>query len=255
VERHVVTRPADECTDAPVAPRPDPAVTRLGRRDRVLVVDDDDVIRGLVRDGLEREGFEVHDAADGATALAVLEEQPASLVILDVNLPARGGFEVLSAIRAESRVPVILLTGRVDEIDRVLGLELGADDYVMKPFSPRELAARVRAVLRRSATDPDLPLVFGDLAIDPGARQVKLRGEVVDLTAREFDLLLFLARSPRRVFSHGELLEQVWHSTSDWQDPATVTEHIRRVRAKIEVDRERPRWIRTVRAAGYAFEP
>jgi DNA-binding response OmpR family regulator len=255
VERHVVTRPADECTDAPVASRPDPAVTRLGRRDRVLVVDDDDVIRGLVRDGLEREGFEVHDVADGASALAVLEEQPASLVILDVNLPARGGFEVLSAIRAESRVPVILLTGRVDEIDRVLGLELGADDYVMKPFSPRELAARVRAVLRRSATDPDLPLVFGDLAIDPGARQVKLRGEVVDLTAREFDLLLFLARSPRRVFSHGELLEQVWHSTSDWQDPATVTEHIRRVRAKIEVDRERPRWIRTVRAAGYAFEP
>jgi DNA-binding response OmpR family regulator len=255
VERHVVTRPADECTDAPVASRPDPAVTRLGRRDRVLVVDDDDVIRGLVRDGLEREGFEVHDVADGASALAVLEEQPASLVILDVNLPARGGFEVLSAIRAESRVPVILLTGRVDEIDRVLGLELGADDYVMKPFSPRELAARVRAVLRRSATDPDLPLVFGDLAIDPGARQVKLRGEVVDLTAREFDLLLFLARSPHRVFSHGELLEQVWHSTSDWQDPATVTEHIRRVRAKIEVDRERPRWIRTVRAAGYAFEP
>jgi DNA-binding response OmpR family regulator len=255
VERHVVTRPADECTDAPVAPRPDPAVTRLGRRDRILVVDDDDVIRGLVRDGLEREGFEVHDVADGASALAVLEEQPASLVILDVNLPARGGFEVLSAIRAESRVPVILLTGRVDEIDRVLGLELGADDYVMKPFSPRELAARVRAVLRRSATDPDLPLVFGDLAIDPGARQVKLRGEVVDLTAREFDLLLFLARSPHRVFSHGELLEQVWHSTSDWQDPATVTEHIRRVRAKIEVDRERPRWIRTVRAAGYAFEP
>jgi len=255
VERHVVTRPADECTGAPVAPRPDPSVTRLGRRDRVLVVDDDDVIRGLVRDGLEREGFEVHDVADGASALAVLEDQPASLVILDVNLPARGGFEVLSAIRAESHVPVILLTGRVDEIDRVLGLELGADDYVMKPFSPRELAARVRAVLRRSATDPDLVLAFGELAIDPGAREVKLRGELVDLTAREFDLLLFLARSPRRVFSHGELLEQVWHSTSDWQDPATVTEHIRRVRAKIEVDRERPRWIRTVRAAGYAFEP
>src|SRR5205814_5850597 len=117
----------------------------------------------------------------------------------------------------------------------------------MRPVSPRELAARVRAVLRRGATDPDLVLAFGELAIDPAARQVKLRGEVVDLTAREFDLLLFLARSPRRVFSHGELLEQVWHSTSDWQDPATVTEHIRRVRAKIEVDRERPRWIRTVR--------
>ena len=153
MDRDVVTRPADECTDAPVAPRPDPAVTRLGRRDRVLVVDDDDVIRGLVRDGLEREGFEVHDVADGASALAVLEERPASLVILDVNLPARGGFEVLSAIRAESRVPVILLTGRVDEIDRVLGLELGADDYVMKPFSPRELRPGC-ARSCRSATDP-----------------------------------------------------------------------------------------------------
>jgi len=220
-----------------------------------LVVDDDDVVRRLVRDGLEREGFDVHDVADGASALAALEQQPAGLVILDVNLPARGGFEVLSAIRATSRVPVILLTGRVDEIDRVLGLELGADDYVVKPFSPRELAARVRAVLRRTSTEAGPTLAFGELVIDPVAREVKLRGALVELTAREFDLLLFLARSPRRVFSHGELLEQVWHSTSDWQDPGTVTEHVRRVRAKIETDREHPRWIRTVRAAGYAFEP
>jgi DNA-binding response OmpR family regulator len=255
VELHVVTRPTDERTDAAAALSRDAAAARLGHRDRVLVVDDDDVVRGLVRDGLEREGFDVHDVADGASALAVLEERPASLVILDVNLPARGGFEVLSAIRAGSSVPVILLTGRVDEIDRVLGLELGADDYVVKPFSPRELAARVRAVLRRSGADAHRALAFGDLAIDQVAREVKLRGEPVDLTAREFDLLLFLAQSPRRVFSHGELLEQVWHSTSDWQDPATVTEHIRRIRAKIEADREHPRWIRTVRAAGYAFEP
>jgi DNA-binding response OmpR family regulator len=255
VESHVVTRPADERTDAPVAGGRDAAASRLGSRDRVLVVDDDDVIRGLVRDGLEREGFDVHDVADGASALAALEARPASLVILDVNLPARGGFEVLSAIRANSTVPVILLTGRVDEIDRVVGLELGADDYVLKPFSPRELAARVRAVLRRSAADDRRALAFGELTIDPVAREVKLRGELVELTAREFELLVFLAQSPRRVFSHGELLEKVWHSTSDWQDPATVTEHIRRVRAKIEVDREHPRWIRTVRAAGYAFEP
>jgi len=251
----VVIRPADERTDAPVADGRDAAAARLGSRDRVLVVDDDDVIRGLVRDGLEREGFDVHDVADGASALAVLDERPASLVVLDVNLPARGGFEVLSAIRAKSDIPVILLTGRVDEIDRVLGLELGADDYVVKPFSPRELAARVRAVLRRSAVHDRHALTFGELTIDPVAREVMLHGELVDLTAREFELLLFLAQSPRRVFSHGELLEQVWHSTSDWQDPATVTEHIRRVRAKIEVDREHPRWIRTVRAAGYAFEP
>jgi DNA-binding response OmpR family regulator len=255
VELDVVMGPADERADTPVAPRRDSTAARIGKRDRVLVVDDDDVIRGLVRDGLEREGFDVHDVTDGASALAALEDRSTDLVILDVNLPARGGFEVLSAIRAHSRVPVIMLTGRVDEIDRVLGLELGADDYVAKPFSPRELAARVRAVLRRTASDAEPALVYGDLAIDPVAREVRLRGAPVDLTAREFDLFVFLARSPRRVFSHGEILERVWHSTREWQDPATVTEHVRRIRAKIETDRENPRWIRTVRAAGYAFEP
>ena len=230
-------------------------VSRLAERDRVLVVDDDAVIRGLVRDGLEREGFDVSDVADGATALEVLAGNRPSLVILDVKLPARGGFDVLSAIRAGSNVPVILQTGRVSEIDRVLGLELGADDYVVKPFSPRELAARVRAVLRRAIADPERPLSFGDLEIEPASREVRVDGRVAELTAREFDLLAFLARSPRRVFSHSELLAEVWHSTSEWQDPATVTEYVRRIRAKIEVDRNQPRWIRTVRAAGYAFHP
>ena len=132
----------------------------------MLVVDDDEVVRSLVRDGLEREGFEVRDVGDGASALEELAAEVPSLVILDVNLPERGGFEVLSAIRTASRVPVILLTGRVSEIDRVLGLELGADDYVVKPFSPRELAARVRAVLRRASGDADHGLDFGDLEID-----------------------------------------------------------------------------------------
>jgi two-component system phosphate regulon response regulator PhoB len=150
---------------------------------------------------------------------------------------------------------VIMLTGRVSEIDRVLGLELGADDYVAKPFSPRELAARVRAVLRRSTSALDRGLDFGDLKINVATREVHLRGDMVDLTAREFDLLAFLAGAPRQVFSHAELLAQVWHSTSEWQDPATITEHVRRIRAKIEQDRAHPRWIRTVRAAGYAFEP
>jgi DNA-binding response OmpR family regulator len=223
--------------------------------DRVLVVDDDDVVRSLVRDGLEREGFEVRDAADDTAAFAELATDLPSLVILDVNLPARGGFEVLSAIRASWGLPVILLTGRISEIDRVLGLELGADDYVVKPFSPRELAARVRAVLRRSRTDTERRCEFGELEIDFYAREVHLRGDVVELTAREFDLLAFLARSPRRVFSHAELLTEVWHSTSEWQDPSTVTEHVRRIRSKIEDDREHPRWIRTVRAAGYVFDP
>jgi two-component system, OmpR family, phosphate regulon response regulator PhoB len=223
--------------------------------DRVLVVDDDDVIRSLVRDGLEREGFEVRDVADDESALEELASELPNLVILDVNLPTRGGFEVLSTIRATWGVPVILLTGRISEMDRVLGLELGADDYVVKPFSPRELAARVRAVLRRSGAGPERRAGFGELEIDFHAREVHLRGDIVELTAREFDLLAFLARSPRRVFSHEELLAGVWHSTREWQDPATVTEHVRRIRTKIEEDREHPRWIRTVRAAGYVFDP
>ena len=236
------TQPADILEPIP-APR------------RVLVVDDDEVIRSLVRDGLEREGFEVCLAGDGQSALRMLAEDGPDLVILDVNLPAVGGFDVLSSIRASSGVPVILLTGRVSEADCVLGLELGADDYVMKPFSPRELASRARAVLRRVAPDAKRALDFGDLRIDVQAREVKLRGELVALTAREYDLLAFLARSPRQVFSHAELLAQVWRSNAEWQDPATVTEYVRRVRAKIETDRHHPRWIRTVRAAGYAFHP
>jgi DNA-binding response OmpR family regulator len=227
--------------------------TRAPRR--VLVVDDDDVIRSLVRDGLEREGFEVCLAGDGESGLRLLGEEAPDLVVLDLNLPAIGGFDVLSAIRASSEVPVILLTGRVDEVDRVLGLELGADDYVMKPFSPRELASRVRAILRRVAPDAKRALDFGELRIDVKAREVQVRGEPVMLTAREYDLLVFLAHSPRQVFSHGELLTEVWKSNAEWQDPATVTEYVRRIRAKIEADRNQPRWIRTVRAAGYAFHP
>jgi len=193
-------------------------------RRRVLVVDDDDVIRSLVRDGLEREGFEVCLAGDGESALLLLAEHAPDLVVLDVNLPAIGGFDVLSAIRGSSAVPVILLSGRVDEVDRVLGLELGADDYVVKPFSPRELASRVRAILRRVAPEPERALDFGELRIDMKAREVHVRGETVSLTAREYDLLTFLAQSPRQVFSHGELLAQVWRSNAEWQDPATVTE-------------------------------
>ena len=251
-------QPTDSFSRGPLGTASDAkrgAPSQLRKPDRVLVVDDDEVIRSLVRDGLEREGFEVSDVGDGASAMQQLESEAPSLVILDVNLPARGGFEVLSAIRATSHVPVILLTGRVSEIDRVVGLELGADDYVVKPFSPRELAARVRAVLRRAATASDAGLTFGNLEIDLPARQVRVEGALVALTAREFDLLAFLARSPRQVFSHDELLVHVWHSDRNWQDPATVTEHVRRIRSKIEQDREHPRWIRTVRAAGYVFEP
>jgi DNA-binding response OmpR family regulator len=166
---------------------------------------------------------------------------------------------VLRKLRATSSLPVILLTARVDEIDRIVGLELGADDYVVKPFSPRELAVRVRAVLRRTATpavqDHALPLEFDGLTIDARARQVLIDGGVVALTPKEYDLLSMIAGSPRQVFSRAQLLDSVWASSPDFQDPATVTVHVGRLRQKLERDPEHPRWIQTVRSVGYRFEP
>ena len=154
-------------------------------------------------------------------------------------------------------IPVILLTARTEETDRVLGLDLGADDYVVKPFSPRELVARVRSVLRRATPSTATPeiLDFGGLVIDEQAREVSIDGKSIEMTPKEFDLIAFLARSPRQVFSRGQLLEQVWDSSSEWQDPATVTVHIRRIRTKIEADPKEPRWLTTVWGVGYRFEP
>jgi two-component system, OmpR family, phosphate regulon response regulator PhoB len=235
-----------------VAAKPRPIEPQVAR---ILVVDDDTVVRRLVRDGLEREGFDVTEAGDGTAALAAVESARPDLVILDVNLPVVGGFDVLARLRERSPLPVILLSGRGTEIDRVLGLELGADDYVVKPFSPRELASRVRAVLRRAGDDRRPRLDFGDITFDVARREVYKRGTLVELRAKEFDLLVFLAGAPRRVFSRAELLEHVWQSMPGWQDLATVTEHVRRVRHKLEDDHEHPRWIRTVRGAGYVFEP
>jgi len=207
---------------------------------------------------LVAEGYEVDKASTGAEALKALTERRADLVILDVVLASEDGFEVLAAIRRSSNVPVILLTGRGRETDRVLGLKLGADDYVVKPFSGAELAARVGTVLRRSGQRPTptgAPLVFGDLLIDTLSREIRLSGNLIETTAKEFDLLAFLASSPRQVFSREQLLAQVWDSSSQWQDAGTVTEHIRRVRRKIEENPDRPRWVRTVRGVGYRFEP
>jgi DNA-binding response OmpR family regulator len=178
------------------------------------------------------------------------------LVVLDVMLPRMDGFAVLRALREIADVPVILLTARSEEPDRVLGLELGADDYVVKPFSPRELAARVRSVLRRSRRPAAADrLEFEGLVIDGPAREARVGGRVVELTPKEFDLLAFLAASPRRVFSRGQLLEQVWDSSPDYQDSSTVTVHVRRIRQKIEDDPDTPRWITTVWGVGYRFEP
>ena len=224
---------------------------------KVLVVDDEPTVREVVVGYLRRDGHDVSEAADGTRALELLESEPPDLVVLDMMLPGVNGLDILRRVRSTSNIPVIMLTARADESDRVAGLELGADDYVVKPFSPRELAARVNGVLRRTnqrETASPQVIEFDGLTIDPLAREVRLGDQVVEMTPKEFDVLAFLASSPRQVFSRAQLLEQVWQSSPDWQDPATVTVHVRRIRNKIETDPEHPRWISTVWGVGYRFE-
>jgi DNA-binding response OmpR family regulator len=223
---------------------------------RVLVVDDEPTVREVVVQYLKRDGYEVCELDRGdVVAAAVVSFQP-DLIVLDIMLPGMSGLEILRQI-GNSNIPVILLTARVEEADRILGLELGADDYITKPFSPRELVARVRTVLRRSQpmTSSQESLRFDDLSIDQRSREVTLGSDIVALTAKEFDLLAFLATSPRQVYSRSELLQSVWDSSPEYQDPATVTVHVRRLRHKIEVDPENPRRITTVWGVGYRFEP
>jgi two-component system, OmpR family, phosphate regulon response regulator PhoB len=225
---------------------------------RVLTVDDEVQLRLLVTRALEREGFEVGEAETGQGAIDAIASGGADCVLLDVNLPDMSGFEVLAHVRRSSDVPVILVTGAHSESERVIGLDLGADDYVVKPFSVRELAARVRSVMRRTAPaapPAQEPLQFDDLEIRVVEREVLLAGRVVEMTPKEFDLLAFMAASPRKVFTRDELLAGVWESSGEWQDPATVTEHVRRLRRKLEADPEQPRWLLTVRGVGYRFEP
>jgi DNA-binding response OmpR family regulator len=224
----------------------------------ILVVDDEPLVREVVARYLERDGMRVTQVGDGDDAVRWLEVNEPSLVVLDVMLPGVDGLEILRMLRERGGVPVILLTALAEEIDRIVGLELGADDYVVKPFSPRELAIRVRNLLRRTATaEPSdaVRLTFGDLSIDPGARETSIAGRPVQLTPKEFDLLHTLARSPRQVFSRRQLLELVWESSPDYQDPATVTVHVGRLRQKIERDPDRPRFITTSWGVGYRFEP
>jgi DNA-binding response OmpR family regulator len=224
----------------------------------VLVVDDEPMVREVVARYLELDGLRVEQAADGTAALEWLTGHRPDLVVLDIMLPGMDGLSILRQLRSAGDVPVILLTARADEIDRVLGLELGADDYVVKPFSPRELAARVRTVLRRvnaPASDGRAPVEFGRLLIDPTTRDVTVDGVRVDLTPKEFDLLYTLARSPRQVFSRRQLLAQVWDSAPEFQDSATVTVHVGRLRQKLEDNPDNPRWITTVWGVGYRFEP
>ena len=228
---------------------------------RVLVVDDEPMVREVLARYLERDGFTVDLAVDGVDALQHLESVGADLVVLDLMLPRLDGFEVLRRLRSRVGTPVIMLTARGDQIDRIVGLEVGADDYVIKPFSPREVVARVRAVLRRAAvrSAPDESMIeqdvrrIGSLTIDIGRRLVTRDGADLRLTRKEFDLLTFLSGRAGQTFSRGQLLEQVWDFS--WTgDASTVTVHVRRLREKIEVDPSEPRNLITVWGVGYRFE-
>ena len=226
-------------------------------RRSVLVVDDEAMVREVVCAYLDREGFTTFEAIDGEAALDCVAEREPDLIVLDVMLPKLDGYSVITELRKHTQVPVILLTARAEEVDRVLGLELGADDYVVKPFSTRELVARVRSVLRRSTTPEHRTeiLELDELVIDGKTRDVLVRGERIEMPPMEFDLLMYLASSPRQVFSRNQILDQVWGSSTDWQDPSTVTVHIRRLRQKIELDADDPQRILTVWGRGYRFEP
>jgi two-component system phosphate regulon response regulator PhoB len=229
----------------------------------VLVVDDDERVRTVVAWQLEADGFLVTTAADGVGVLGRIADDPPDLVVLDLSMPGLSGLDVLRRLRADeardgiaAALPVIVLSGRSGETDRIVGLDLGADDYLVKPFSPGELAARVRSVLRRSGRGPNqAPAGAGGLVVDPATREVTVDGRAVALTAREFDLLAFLVRHPRQVFSRGQLLHQVWRSAPGWQGEATVTEHVHRLRHKLEEDPAHPRRLKTVRGVGYQLEP
>ncbi len=226
------------------------------RPGQVLVVDDDDGIRTVVTWQLERDGFAVEVAPDGESALAQIAASAPDLVVLDLSLPGLSGLDVLALLRRAGDLPVIVLTARSGENDRVLGLDLGADDYLVKPFSTLELAARIRSVLRRSqSAEPSLFLDFGRLMIDLRSHEVRRDSQRVQLTAKEYELLVCLAGSPRTAFTRAELLSTVWRSSPEWQRDSTVTEHIHRLRHKLEDDPARPRWICTVRGSGYLFEP
>ncbi len=225
---------------------------------RILLVDDEQSIQKLLAYPLRKEGYEVVSAHDGEEALKRAGEQSFDLVVLDVMLPKLDGFEVCRELRARSTVPIIMLTAKDEEFDTVLGLELGADDYITKPFSMREFRSRVKAVLRRAELvrtedEPEEPIERGDLRVDFDKRNVEIRGAPVRLTYVEFEILATLIRSPGRVFSRSQLLERVWGDAA-YRDPRTVDVHIRHLREKLERDPKHPKLIFTVRGVGYRFK-
>ncbi len=225
----------------------------------VLIVDDEDTIRDVIRRYLERDGFAVREAADGYAALDAIEDEPPDLIVLDLMLPGVDGLSLTRQLRERHRIPIIMLTAKGETSDRIRGLDLGADDYMAKPFSPQELVSRVKAVLRRSGESAPLPglpgqaLEFDGLRLEPASRTVALDGQDIPLTTKEFDLLWFFARHPRQVFTRSQLLDHVW-GYEFYGDPSTVTVHIRRLREKIERDPSQPRYVLTVWGVGYRFE-
>ena len=228
------------------------------RETSILVVEDEPSIAEVVSLYLKRAGYRVSLASDGQAALQLMERQMPDLLILDLMLPRVDGYEIARWVREQSDTPMIMLTARREEYDRIAGLEMGADDYVVKPFSPQELVSRVRAVLRRTRRGLEAagesPLVFDDVRIDPQTHLVTVAGREVSLTAVEFDMLWLMAQNPRKVFSRQQLLERVW-GHSEYIDPGTVTVHVRRLREKIERDPSNPVHIVTLWGVGYKFEP
>ena len=225
----------------------------------ILVVEDEPSIAEVVGLYLQRAGYQVQIAADGRIAMSMLEMGIPDLVVLDLMLPEIDGLSLTRWLRDRSDVPIIMLTARREEIDRIAGLEMGADDYVVKPFSPQELVSRVRAVLRRikreqGPAESERPLSFGDLAINALSRTVTVSGKDVPLTAKEFDMLHLLAQHPKQVYTREQLLDRIWGG-AEYIDPGTVTVHIRRVREKIEPDPSNPTRLVTVWGVGYKFEP
>lgn len=223
----------------------------------VLVVDDEPIVRDVVVRYLERDGYKTLQASSGDEAQSLLERESLSLVVLDVMLPGVSGLDLCRWIRSRSDLPIVMLTALGEETDRIVGLELGADDYLTKPFSPRELAVRVRNLIRRTAqstVNTTQRVSFGDIVIDPMAREARKGGELLRLTLKELDLLLFFASNPRQVFSRDQLMDRVWGYQSAL-DTGTVTVHVRRLRKKIEDDASRPRHLETVFGCGYRFTP
>lgn len=224
---------------------------------KILVVDDEPMVREVLSQYLSADGFDVVEAGDGDAAVAAVNDAEPDLVLLDLMLPKRNGLDVLGFIRGTSQLPVILLTARGDEADRVRGLEAGADDYVVKPFSAREVVARVRSVLRRTqdtAATAAMLTEFGDITVDPARWVVTKKGEPLELPRKEFELLNCFLAHPGEALTREDLLQKVWSSSTEWQDPSTVTVHVRRLRGRLEDDPSKPRHFVTVFGVGYRFD-